>query len=330
MRVCQVSLALLVGVAIWSFAFAGDDGPVPVIPDTNTQFSLDMTVEATAEHDVVYAVEQRARPEYRIFSFDPSTGEDTTVFTVPDDAIIYGIALSPDRSTIAVAYSPDYAIDGSGLWLLDVGSSELTMAVDIDDGVYYVDPEWSSAGDAVLTTRVDRTTDDEQLAITEIDLAAGTAEILVDDAINPAAVGDAVYALGVDDDGARRSIALLDDGLAELARGAADLDHLVATDDGHLVVAAIDSTDTTRGLSFGAVADAHGNHNQPSTWWSVPLDQATHEPTTSEIPSIIVYDAAYGDDTIAYATAEGLSLADIDSNERIDLIASRAIRFVAA
>jgi hypothetical protein len=64
-RGLQCLLAVAVAFAVWSIGFAGGDGPVPVLPDTDTQFSLDLEVVATLDHPVVYVVEQRARPAYR-------------------------------------------------------------------------------------------------------------------------------------------------------------------------------------------------------------------------------------------------------------------------
>jgi hypothetical protein len=80
---------------------------VPVLPDTTHAFSLDLEVIANMDHEVVYAAEQRSGSAYRMFSFDPATGAVETVFTVPKDAVIYGIALRPDRTSLAVANSPD-------------------------------------------------------------------------------------------------------------------------------------------------------------------------------------------------------------------------------
>lgn len=99
-----------------------------------------------------------------------------------------------------------------------------------------------------------------------------------------------------------------------------------------LFVAAIDTTESTSGLTFGSVVDAHGSHDRPSTRWTVPLDPADsdNDLAATTIPPLTVYDAAFGDGAIAYATGEGLSIATPKSGKRIDLITSRAIRFVAA
>jgi hypothetical protein len=164
-----------------------------VLPDTQAHFLLDLEVIGKVAHDVVYVVEQRARPAYRIFSFDPSTGADKTVVTVPTDAIIYGIALSPDRSTLAVAYSADFHTEGSGLSTLDVASGKLTEVVPAQPNVYLTDLEWSVDGRSVLATHVDRTGTDEQLGISRISLADKSATMIVDDAIAPVVDGDGLH-----------------------------------------------------------------------------------------------------------------------------------------
>lgn len=327
---CRAAIAVLVAFGVWSIGFAPDDGPAPVLPETSEQFSLDLEVVATANLPVIYAVEQRARPAYRIFAFDPTTGTDTTVFTVPDNAIIYGIALSPDGTTLAVTYTPDYDLDGAGLWLLDLDSQEMTMVRDVESGVYHVDPTWTTDATAVLTTRVDRTSDSEQLGIGRISTSTGDASVVVPDVINPVVLGDVTYGLTVDADLARRSITRLDNtGTAQIASGDLDLDHLVAVDGERLAVAGI-AAEETNGLTFGTAASAHGNHNTPSTWWQLATDDNKDAPTASNAPSAVVYDATSPGEYLVVATTEGLAIEDPTQGTRTQLITSRAIRLVAA
>lgn len=332
-RVSQVAVGGLIATAVWSVGFANGNTPAPVLPNTAEQFSLDLEVTATTDHPVVYAVEQRARPAYRIFAHDPATGVDTTVFTVPENAIVSGISLSTDRSRLAVTYSPDFDLGGSGLSVLDLDTGEMTTVVDVEAGVYHVDPVWNDDGTEVYTTMVDRRSDEEILGIGRLSIVDGNVDMLVEAAINPNLIGNDVYFLTVDESNARRSIARLDpDGLVDhVVGGDLDLDHLVAGTD-TLLVAAIDSPDATTGLVFGGAVQAHGNHNLPSTWWEVPLTSSgDDELQAASIEPIIVYDAAAGNDTIVYATSEGLSIAATSNGStRIDVISSRAIRFVAA
>lgn len=323
--------ALTLALAVFLVTKVGGDETAPVLPDTASLFSLDLRVVGSADHDVVYAVEQRARPAYRILAFDPRSGEDTTIFTVPEDAIIYGLALSPDRSTLAVSYSPDFNLDGSGVWTLDIDSSEFTKIVDVEPSIYLTEPEFSSDGQTIYTTYVDRSGDGEALSIAAVSLQDQSAEIVLEQAITPAVTGEVLTYLTVDDQNARRSIGVLSaDGSSRdiaIGGGTLDLDHLIVErNGGELHVAVLELTDEPA-LTLGEPADAHGNHNVASTWWEV--DTETAETTASAVEPIIVYDAAIADggSTIVYATLEGLAIA---TDERIELIASRAIRFVAA
>ena len=209
-RASQVLVALALFAAVWLIGFRSNDGPVPVIPDTESQFSLDLNVIASADHNVVYAVEQRARPFYRILSFDPSNGAVETIFTVPEDAIIYGIALSPDRETLAVSYSLDFGLDGNGVWLLDLDSGDFSEIVNTQTDRYLVDPAWNPDGTSVFATFVDRTTDDEQLTIAEIYLD-GTIVMRATNGVDPAIDNGLLYYLDVGEDSARRSIGVVDE-----------------------------------------------------------------------------------------------------------------------
>lgn len=330
-RLLQAALVIAVFGAVWLVGFRPASEP-EVLPDTSEQFSLDLSVSASLDHDLVYVVEQRARPKYRIFSFDPDTGADETVFTVPEDAIIYGISLHPDRSQLAVSYSTDFNIEGNGVWLLDLETLEFTEVSPTEPGIYLTELEWALDGSEIFATHVDRRADTESLAIASVSIdhdavTAGTVEIILEDAITPAVAGGGLFHLTVDEEKARRAIGVLtSDGAVhsiEVLDGERDLDHLTArADRDDVFVAVLDQQDEGL-LSFGTPVAAHGNHNVQSSWWSV--DTAI-EPTAIE--PIIVYDAATsGSGAIVYATLEGLSIAD---GERVDLIRSRAIRFVAA
>jgi hypothetical protein len=72
-------------------------------------------------------------------------------------------------------------------------------------------------------------------------------------------------------------------------------------------------------------AQAHGSHKVESTWWELPADGT---PSATTIDHTIVYDATATASSIVEANCEGLSIV-IDS-KRVNLIASRAIRLVAA
>lgn len=338
-RLLQVALACSIGFAAWSVALADDDSPPPVLPDVDEQFSLDLEVIDSTDDSLVYVVEQRARPAYRIFSFDPSNGDVETVFTVPADAIVYGIALSSDRETLAISYSPDYEIDGSGISTVDltgdlpVGPDEFVEIIEPQTDRYLVDLAWDE-NDAILATLVDRRPADDQLSVVAVDTADRSIQQIALDAVDPTPLGGATYFLEVDDELARRTIGAVDGNgvrtsFASLERDM-DLDQLVAVG-GSLRVAAVEVD--SGGLTFGTTAKAHGNHDVPSAWWAVTIDEAASGAAwiPTRLDQTIVYDAASTANGFVYATREGLSfVGEATSGDKVDVIASRALRFVAA
>jgi hypothetical protein len=330
LAVLGVSLvATFIGVVGPISLSRNNSGPPPVLPNTQGQFSLDMKVVGTVQHDVVYAVEQRARPAYRIFAFDPATGIDTTVFSVPQDAIIYGIALSPDRSTLAVSYSADFHIYGSGISLLDLTTNKLREITPPVPGIFEVNLEWSNDAASVYSTHVDQRTPIQQLAIAQTTIVDRTTTILVKNAVNPRFANNNLYYLPVDETGARRSIQnTASDEVVSVGDGTFDLGHLLrGANEGSLHVTVIKPNSGTS-VTVGTPARAHGNHDVPSTWWHVSTSKVGQRSGPLGLDPTIVYDAASRDGLIVYATQEGLSIAE--GSKRTALLASRAIRLVAA
>jgi len=140
--------------------------------------------------------------------------------------------------------------------------------------------------------------------VVEISLRDGAIEHWAAGGVAPPVRGDDVFYLEIDDENARRSIGHLRGGVRRES---------------------VDDDGGGGGVTIGAPAAAHGNHDVPSTWWRLDEQNAA---TASTIDPIIVYDAALvGDNTMVYATLEGLPIAN---DERFDIIRSRAIRFVAA
>jgi hypothetical protein len=323
-----------------------------VLPDTDTQFSLDLEVVATLDHPVVYVVEQRARPAYRILAFDPSTGVAETVLSVPEDAIIYGISLRNDRDTLAIAYAPDYREAGSGVWTIDltaglpVDPADMELVVDVQPDVYLTEPDWSTDDTTVFVTHVDRRTEEEQLSVSAVAMVAGDVSTVAHDAIGPVAAGDAVFFLDVDEAQARRSVGVVDGDARRssiaVGNGSFDLDYLIggdAVDELHVSVIEGTTATTAASLTFGQSVSAHGNHEVPSVWWGVAVESSggtTVADSTATAPigldAVVVYDATFSGEAIVYATREGLSFGfSVDGTaDKVDVIASRAIRFVAA
>lgn len=159
-------------------------------------------------------------------------------------------------------------------------------------------------------------------------MADPTVELVATEAINPVETDGGVFVLDVDEEGARRSISrVAADGsrvTVDIGGSDHDLDHLTADrDSSTLHVAVLDTVDG--GLSFGQPAEAHGNHDVSSSWWTV--DPEGSAPEAAGLEPIIVYDASVTASAIVYATSEGLAFG---TEVRTDVIKSRAIRFVAA
>lgn len=328
--VLSVLVVVAVFFAVWLVAFA-DNEAVPVLPDTTEQVSLDLRVAETLDHSIVYAVEQRARPMYRILAFDPASGTDETVFTVPEDAVIYGMTLAPDGERLAVSYAEDFHVDGNGIWILDLETLAFEELTSQESNVYLTELEWSVDGKQIYATHINQESDEEELSIATVLVETGAVEVLVNGAITPAASADGLFYLTVDDQKARRAIGFVGEAgtpsTISVLDGEKDLDHLIfdEAEQDVLLVAVLDDQEEEE-VSIGAPAAAHGNHNIPSAWWSIDDVSFDAEPTDFE--PIIVYDATVSDSgAIVYATPEGLSIA---GDTRVDVIKSRAIRFVAA
>jgi hypothetical protein len=320
-------LAILFGV-VGPISIARKPGPAPVLPNTQGQFSLDLKVIGSMQHDVVYAVEQRARPAYRIFAFDPMTGIDTTVFSVPEDAVIYGIALSPDRATLAVSYSPDFRNYGSGISLLDLQTKRLREVTRAVPGLFEVNLEWSNDAKSVYSTHVDQSTPIQRLSIAQTLIAEGTTNILVRNAVNPRVSNNKLYYLPVDETGARRYIQTSDgQEVVSVGDGTFELTYLLRGANDEALQVAVISESSETSLSVGTPARAHGSHEVPVTWWRVSISGSSKAAPLGLSPAI-VYDAASRNGPIVYATQEGLSIAD--GSKQVALVASRAIRLVAA
>lgn len=272
-RLVLGTFGVCVALIGWLVAFDRSNSAVPVLPDTQPKFSLDLQVIGSMQHGVVYAVEQRARPAYRVLSFDPATGAVTTVFTVPEKAIIYGmIALSHDRKTLAVAYSPNFHVAGSGLWMLDLRTRALTRITPARPGRYLTDPVWSADDTSVLGSYVDRNHQTEQLSVAQVGLADKALRIVIDDGVTPAVIGFDIYYLADDSGNARQAVGRVDSrgtiSTIPVGGGKFDLDHLLpGTTPRSLRVAVLDNGRTASGgPTLGAPAGAHGNHGVPSAW----------------------------------------------------------------
>ena len=77
---------------------------------------------------------------------------------------------------------------------------------------------------------------------------------------------------------------------------------------------------------LGAPAYAHADHNLPSDWWRLNLEDGSYERVTNQ--SLIIHDGIFSPDGMhfAFSSQEGLHVMQADGTELQLLIKSRAIR----
>ncbi len=340
-QVAGVGLVLTVAVGVWLVSWPPDEPPAPALPDMATQFSLDLKIIGEVDADPVFVVEQRAQPNYRIFAFDPISGEQQTIYSVPESSVIQGLALSPDRSTLAVAYADNYGVDGNQLVMLDVASGEIESITTAQLGHWLVDLVWAPGGDEVYATEVVNADDGERLSVVGIDASSGEETMRADNAMNPAPTGDAVLVLDVGQQNARSLIRNVaadgSDANLEVSEGLVDLDHLLYDAEADVAIVAVLKGADSSGVALGAQADAHGSHDVVSTWWAGSVAGGQSSSIGSEPDSDVVYDAVISGDWIVSVTGEGLSFEDVGiasgdpkfEPRLVDVVFSRALRFVA-
>ena len=326
LAILGVAFGVVFLVFVGPISFSGNNKTIPVVPAVKKEFSLDLEVLGTTNHDLVYVVEQRASPKYRVFAFNPATGVAKTIFAVPKGALVYGISLSPDRKTLAVSYSPDFHTNGSGISLLNLEKGTLAELTPVAPEIFNIDLEWSSDGSTIYSTHVDQTSGTQQIDIAQTSVADKAKRIVIRNGMNPRFQLDKLYYLDVDKQIARHAIRIEGKTLAiAVGDGNNDLDHLLKGSNDSTLRVAVIAPSPQPSVTVGTPASAHGNHDVPSAWWDVSASNNDAAPIG--LDPIIVYDAATRGPSIVYATVEGLSIAT--GTTKVDLIASRAIRFVA-
>ncbi len=262
----------------------------------------------------IRVVEVGSRPDYRVVALDLGTGRVDPIFVVPERGVISSIATTPDGSTLVLGYAVDYDTAGTGLYLLDLGGAGETPAGGDDlvpllperRGVTFTDLTVSPDGATVWATR-----SAERVEVVAVDLATGALGARIEGAAEPAVGAGWLAYLVVDDDGARRGIAVLDEASGatatiEVLDGRHDLAHLVADPDrDRLLVAALEPSDEPS-IQIGEPAGAHGSHEGPARWLTVEVATgevwrlADHEPIAGRDATLL---AGGG---VAVSTADGV------------------------
>lgn len=300
---------------------------IPIVGSEESVFSLDAKVlgESRIDLDIIYLLEYRGSPNYRILGYNPRNQTLEEVFNIPRGSLVYSIELNPQKDTLAIAYTDNYSQEGSGLYLLDLQAKQSQLQEIVPEtGSYYLDLEWSNE-DVILATQ----TSGGKGNIVSIDAKNGGVELLTEDAIDPASTEEGYAFLALEKDSSRRSVGVYDFSsktvkYLDILNKKYDLDNItVDKKSGDLLVAALSrGNDVTRG--FGISIHAHGNHSIPSSWLKV----RDGDSQDINLESTLVYDAkSLPDGSLLEVTNEGLFVSNL-SKERVHLIKSRAFRYL--
>jgi hypothetical protein len=305
----------------------------PILATEEAVFSQDAEVVGTADAGIVYAVEYRGNPNYRITSLDTKTGELNEVFNVPKGSIVYSIALSPDKNKLAIGYS-DNMDAGNGVFLIDLSGKipELTQVIPAKSGINYLDLAWSNDGKTIWSTYGDTTTDEIVYSVAKIDVESRAFEIIVTDAIDPVPTKKGIAYLPLEPDQSRRSIEVIDlsDG-SKLSVAVSDkkydLDTLMYDQySDSLLVNALNKPSSVT-LRLGGAAYAHGSHDVPSS--ILILDGVDYgNISANDLDPKVTFESSLSTDgVLVEATNEGLYVTNGNS-ERTFILKSRALRYV--
>jgi hypothetical protein len=307
--------------------------PQQIVATTAPSFESDSKVVSSASIDTLYYVEYRGHPNYRIVSFDPKTGVQKSIFTVPENGFVYAIALSPDRKKLLVSLAKNIHEKGNGVYLLDLSETAPMLQEVIPQvvDVHLVDLVWGAASNRIWSTRGVSNRLKTKFSVAQIDLETRTVRDVIANAINPAPFGDSIAYLPLEADLSRRKIGVFDTqsktnhdlGVFE---GAYDLGNLIHDPhSGRLRVSAIERKSAA--LQFGTIAYAHGNHNVDAIWIAVePVSGNVVKDT--QAPATI-YDAQFSaNGELIEVTSEGLALSKPGDQRKL-LVKSRTFRHIA-
>ena len=243
---------------------------------------------------VVYLVELGSRPNYRLVEHDLATGNSTPIFVVPETGVIWSVARSSDHRALVLAYTSDYTVPGTGLYVLDLGQAR-RLGPGGDELLEPLLAEQPSGLFQGVDVGPDGTTvwaslDEEgAMSVVGVDVATGDVVHRIDSAVEPAAGPGWVAYLIVEPDQSRRSIGLLDlatgsTSTIDVLDGRYDLGNLLASEvDDRLLLTAFVPRDEPI-IQLGEPAGAHGDHDGPAQWLAVDLGNGeiellvNHEP----------------------------------------------------
>jgi hypothetical protein len=337
-------LMALVFSVVWGIGFARLR-QADSFPPRDTADSLIQDAQPVSPFDSVWVgesvqltgslafVEQRPYPYHRIARLDLATGAVTSLFDIPDGALVYHIVATPDPDTLLMTYSPsEVRYDRSGLYTVSLTDKTVAWVMGGEtSATYYAQPQW--VGEFITYAVYERET--QARRVERYNTRTGRVSVVAEDAIAPLVSADGMTVLYLrvnPSDGARSLwVAELADGIASEVvseRDFADIDVPTLSPDGAWVYfTALESSsavDRVLEVVFGAGrVHAHGNHNVPMRWYRVSVDGGAPQPVTSD-SFITLYGGLSAAAALGFVSDTGFYVAQAD---RIDqLIQSRVMR----
>jgi len=260
-------------------------------------------------------VEQRPFPYGRLVQLDNASQTLRTVFSLPDGALVYQLAPSPDPDTLLMTYStPESHYDSNGIYALDLRDGTLSRLVGTDaSGVYIAHPQ--QVGDAVYYGVYER--DSGALYIERYDTVTRAVNRIADAAVKPLVTPDGLMVayLRVNPVSGARSLwvagAMGEDARELVGESVfADIDLPTFSSDGawiYFTVLETQPLSANRVLSVilgESPVLAHGNHSRPAHWVRVATSGGGAETVTADA-FVVLHGALSSADTLGFVTDTG-------------------------
>ncbi len=332
---------LLAALAACSFSLDISNTPTPV-PPTATQSMIVLPAATQSPSTpttlpwaaqgltgrllfILYTQESK-----ELVALDLESGEQAVVFHPHDDAWLTAFDLSPNLSTLVLAYSPppeegEYQLGYSGIYVLPVGSAaepvEVLAATPGQSSYFF--PVWSPDGRYIYYSHFIIQDGQSKYLLERIAFPGGQPELLIEDAYWPrlARDGSVMAYLTIDYNTFNSELYLADlDANNRRPAYAPDLfltvDAPLVSPDGQTVLFSAPSLDVPSSplnwlerLLGVRVARAH---SLPADWWQVPVSGGEPQRLTEVYAQIIYGDYSPDGNHIVTLSSFGLFLTDKD------------------
>jgi len=330
----------------------------------NPSFSLDATIleydedvfkditlnEPSIQNNLIYILEYRGFPNYRILEFDLLSKNLKELVKIPKGSLVYSMSISKDKKDLILIYSDNLEGTSNGIYSLSiedikkstnlkVNSLEnlsdfdhtsylnsfikiLNPIKDASKHVFYKDLNvdennniWVSKIEEDLSANLTKS------SIEKID-QKGNILISISNVINPISYKNFIYYLPLEKDLSRNSIASLNINTNETENYSIldnnyDLDDFLINDSG-LYISVLNRNKKAYLPNFFSKVSAHGNHSIPSIWVNYSLDG--NYISDLDLNAEIVYDATFLNESI-FSSKNSLNILEI-TNEGLTYINS--------